>query len=228
MIRTHHLTVPRTARYATLGAPDIASDLWLVCHGYGQLAGGFLEGMRAIEAPQRLVVAPEGLSRFYLDDESGPHGPQSRVGATWMTREDRENEIEDYVTYLEQLHQQVREQLPGAPERAVALGFSQGVATAARWAARTRSALDELVLWGARLPPELDPGMLGARAHELRVTLVVGSRDRFLTVGALREEEDRLAGCGVRVRALTFEGGHRLDDATLRMIAGADAPPVAR
>jgi hypothetical protein len=41
-----------------------------------------------------------------------------------------------------------------------------------------------------------------------------------MTETALREEERRIAGAGVRVRALVFEGGHRLDDATLTLIAG--------
>jgi predicted esterase len=165
-------------------------------------------------------VAPEALSRFYLDEEGGPHGPQSRVGATWMTRDDRESEIEDYVGYLELLQEHVWQQLTRPPERVIALGFSQGVATAARWAARTRARLDELVLWGGRLPPELEPRILSGRAPDLQVTLVVGTRDRFLTESAAREEESRLAAAGVRVRALVFQGGHRLDDATLRLIAG--------
>jgi hypothetical protein len=50
-------------------------------------------------------VAPEGLSRFYF--EGGFHGPGSKVGATWMTREDRLAKIEDYVGYLDALHDAV-------------------------------------------------------------------------------------------------------------------------
>ena len=36
-------------------------------------------------------MAPEGLSRFYLEGFSG------KVGATWMTREDRLNDIDNYL-----------------------------------------------------------------------------------------------------------------------------------
>jgi predicted esterase len=223
MIREHRLTVTRTARFLTLGEDGgaVHRELWLACHGYGQLASTFLESLRALEAPERLVVAPEALSRFYLGDSFGPHGPDSPVGATWMTREDREVEIEDYVAYLDRVYERVREDPGRSASRVLALGFSQGVATAARWAARTRAPLDELVLWGGRLPPELEPARLRERHPGMQVTLVAGTRDRFLGEPQLRAEEARLAGAGVRVRALTFEGGHRLDDATLLKIASA-------
>ncbi len=48
-----------------------------------------------------------------------------------MTKEDRENEIADYVDFLDAVFGEVV--TPGA--RVTVLGFSQGVATAARWLA---------------------------------------------------------------------------------------------
>jgi predicted esterase len=220
-IRAHHLYVTRTARYCTLGEPGPGvRQLWLACHGYGQLAADLLAGFRASAAPDRLFVAPEALSRFYTGAEDGPHGPDSRVGATWMTREDRLAEIEDYVAYLDRVHVHVRRQLAhDAAVRSVALGFSQGTHTVARWAARTHHALDELVLWGGTLPTELDAAEVAPRWAGLRVTLVVGSRDRYVSEQQLRADEGKLEAAGIRVRALTFEGGHRLDDETLRRIA---------
>ena len=61
----HHIQVSRTARYFTLGTagPD-TRQLWLVCHGYRQLARRFLRGFRGLDEGSRLIVAPEGLSRF--------------------------------------------------------------------------------------------------------------------------------------------------------------------
>ncbi|MDE3054320.1 MAG: phospholipase, partial [Gemmatimonadota bacterium] len=84
----HHLRVRRTARFHSLGefGPGVR-EIWIACHGYGQLAGRFLRHFRAAAHPERLIVAPEALSRFYLDNAL-PHGPDARVGATWMTRED--------------------------------------------------------------------------------------------------------------------------------------------
>jgi predicted esterase len=217
----HHLTVPRSARYATLGSSGAGvREFWIACHGYGQLAADFLGGFGAVAGRDRLIVAPEALSRFYMDDELGPHGPDSKVGATWMTREDRLTEIDDYVGYLDRLYAHARAGLDGTPPpRVVALGYSQGTATISRWAARTAAPLDELVLWGGRLPPELEPALVAERWRDVRVTLAVGTRDGWTRESAVREEEARLRGHGIEARVLTFEGGHRLDDETLRAIA---------
>ncbi len=96
----HHLPVGRTARYYTLGPIGAATrQVWFACHGYGQLAERFLQRFEPLDDGAHLIVAPEGLSRFYLSDNPR----ERRVGATWMTREDRLNEIADYVRYLDTL-----------------------------------------------------------------------------------------------------------------------------
>ena len=96
------LAVRRTARVAVLGpeGPGVR-ELWYVLHGYGQLAAPFLEEFRAIDDGTRLIVAPEALSRFYEGDAKSRLHKDARVGASWMTREDREAEIADYLGYLD-------------------------------------------------------------------------------------------------------------------------------
>jgi predicted esterase len=122
------LPVSRTARYATLGTFDASvRDCWIVCHGYGQLAAGFVTEFEPLLAPGRLIVAPEGLSRFYLEGESGA------IGASWMTRESRETEIADYVGYLDAVYHQIQARTENDALRVTAMGFSQGTATICRW-----------------------------------------------------------------------------------------------
>ena len=41
---THRLVVPRTARFLTSGSlQDALGEVWLLCHGYGQLAAEILD-----------------------------------------------------------------------------------------------------------------------------------------------------------------------------------------
>ena len=96
-----HLSVPRTARYAVMGSFEEAlSEVWMVCHGHGQLAARFLSRFIPIGRSDRLFVAPKALSRYYLHPpRGGPHAPDSPSGATWMTSEDRHREIADGVGY---------------------------------------------------------------------------------------------------------------------------------
>ena len=217
MIREHHLAVSRTARYYLLGSPGpTASQVWVVCHGYGQLASRFLRDFEGLESAGRLIVAPEALSRFYLDSaKSGRHA--ETVGASWMTREAREAEIEDYVRFLELLKQQVLA-IIGSPVPVGVLGFSQGVATAARWVARSPEKPPLLVLWGSGLPAEL-VGPVGAQGFQrTRVVLVAGAKDAYFDPAAVEGQLDTLRGQGVSCERVTFPGGHRLDRETLSRV----------
>src|SRR4051812_1623967 len=134
----HHVRVPRTARFYTLGAdPDGAGAVWFLLHGYGQLAGEFIRYFADLSTDSTLLVAPEAMNRFYLVSPSKAPAGERPVGATWMTREDRESEVGDYVEYLDLLLDEIRPRL--APGAAInVLGFSQGAATATRWVAHGR------------------------------------------------------------------------------------------
>jgi predicted esterase len=212
----HHLKIPRSARYYTLG-DDVRepAELWMACHGYGQLAERFLTRLTPLDDGRRLIVAPEALSRFYV---AGSGGPDSKVGASWMTREDRLREMEDYVAYLDAVHDEVagRRDRKGAKLRV--LGFSQGAATAARWALRGRARVDRLILWAGLLPPEIEPRVEADRLNTLDLVVVAGEQDEWVTAG-LPIMTAALEEAGVRYRLITFDGGHALDEVTLRRLA---------
>jgi predicted esterase len=233
MTRIVHLPVTRRARLAVQrgvegGAPEALSELWILLHGYRQLAPRFIRHFRALFDPSRLLVAPEGLSRFYLEGSPGPHRGGDPVGASWMTREDREAEIEDYVGYLDEVLNWGLA-LCAAGDRRTSVrvvGFSQGVHTAARWVglgeafrkpearARTR-----LLLWGAALPADLpDEGLARFRTLESLV-LVRGEEDQLRVEGDEDGEEARLREAGIDYRVRIHAGGHRIDGALLRELA---------
>jgi predicted esterase len=145
-----------------------------------------------------------------------------------MTREDRLAEIDDYVRYLDLLHDRIFERLSGSNARLRVLGFSQGVATATRWATRGKAEARELVLWGSPLPHDLDEAGM-ARLSRMKLTVVSGTRDPFLTDEHLDEQSSKLKGSGIAFTVRRFEGGHRLDDDTLRALdhpEGASVLPV--
>jgi len=215
MPNEHHLKTERTARYFTLGNAASPADIWIACHGYGQLAEPFLEAFAPLDDGRRLIVAPEGLSRFYL--EPGSHGPESRVGASWMTREDRLSEIDDYVAYLDALLAAVL--APRRDARVTVLGFSQGTATVVRWVLRREVRAERLVLWGSLLPPDTDLGAAAPTLNVLDLVLVAGNRDEYVTPERLAGQRVALDAAGVRHRLLGFDGGHRLDADTLHRLA---------
>lgn len=214
MAQEHHLPVTRTARYFQLGELTAATrHVWFVCHGYGQLAAYFIRHFAALSAadPTLVVVAPEGLSRFYLQGTGG------RVGATWMTREDRLTEIEDYVAYLNQLAGAVLGQL-SANVRITVLGFSQGGATVSRWLARATFRPNRLVLWAGAFPPDMDVPAAASLLRRLAVTLVYGDQDEYLTTADVEKQRDFLRQLGVEPTIIRFAGPHTLDADVLRQL----------
>ena len=213
MSEVRAITVPRSARYHLLGGAGAeCREAWFVLHGYGQLAGAFLEPFRALASPQRALVAPEALSRFYLRRGTG------EVGASWMTKEARAEEIADTVRYLDLLAEDVLGSRMG--DVAVhALGFSQGAAAAARWAALGRARIRRLTLWGGALPPDLDLESYGERLRGARWTFVLGDRDQTVGRAAFETGLERLRAAGIEPEVLPFAGGHELDGPTLALLA---------
>jgi predicted esterase len=220
-ITPHAIRVRRTARYFTLGPTHgFPRELWVVCHGYGQLAQRFLSQFAVLDDGTRLVVAPEALSRFYVDPLPARRGQvDPRIGASWMTREDRESEIHDYVAYLEQLTIEVRHHLTGAGPRIVVLGFSQGTATVCRWLAASELRADEIVLWSGGIPPELSVAEWAETLHGARLSLVAGESDEVVTADAVAAEGERLSAAGVAFTLQRYPGGHRIDEEALAKLA---------
>lgn len=212
----HHIRVARTARYHTLGSLESPREVWFVLHGHAQLSAYFIRHFAALDDGSRLIVAPEGLNRFYLEPTHWQSAGPARVGATWMTREDRLAEIDDYVGYLDALYGAVVERAP--PGRFVVLGFSQGVSTACRWLARSRARADLLVLWAGTLPVELDASS-SAPLKSARIVRVLGDSDDMAGSEAVAAEDARAAAMGIAAPWIRFAGGHQIDADVLRKIA---------
>ena len=206
-----HLQVGRSARYVVLGPedPSAVREVWFVLHGYGQLAATFIRHFEPLDDGTRLIVAAEALNRFYLVDVSSAPAADRPVGATWMTREDREHEIADYVAYLDALWGTFAAHLAErAPYRLTVFGFSQGTATAARWVSLGSARPEHLVLWGGLFPPELDLALMDHPVRRTRVHFAIGSRDGFVTEARLEDEEKRLRAAELEFDVMRYEGGH--------------------
>jgi len=211
----HHLRVARTARVVTSGSPD-ARTWWILLHGYGQCADDVLETASALTGGSSFVVAPEALSRFYVDRMN----EHRSVGASWMTRRDREHEIDDYVAYLDRVVESFGVDLDAAPTVRV-LGFSQGAATASRWALLGDTLVNTLVLWAGDLAHDLDLNRHAEKLRGIDLHLVVGTHDEWIAEDRVEALLQRLADHEIDATRHTFDGGHRLDDDLLRSLTGS-------
>ena len=206
----HYLEIPKTARYSTLGALNKEiKKVWIVCHGYGYLSNRFIRSFARINTNQVLVVAPEGLHRYYLNGFSG------KVGASWMTKEDRLNDIKDYVVFLDSLYNHLFSIMCRENVTLNVLGFSQGTATACRWLCQGKAKADNLVLWGGPVPEDISVKSDVSIMNRLNLQMVIGDKDEFISEENLQDHLTFLDEALIKYKLVRYSGNHNIDPETL-------------
>lgn len=213
LISEKHFEVKKTARYYTLGdLTEHTKSVWFVCHGYGQLARYFIPKFNSLIDRKTFVVAPEAFHRFYLNGFDG------RVGASWMTKEDRLNDIMDYVQFLDSLYDNILRAFPYNGIKVNVLGFSQGAATVCRWVDNRNSKFDNLILWSGLFPSDIDLNNLKNIAKSVKIHLVYGSNDEFLKLENFNSSESLLLNNEIPFQKIVFKGNHVIDSEALSQL----------
>ncbi len=188
--------------YSTYGTnTEKTKEVWIVFHGYGQLASYFIKHFHFLDPETSYVIAPEAPSKFYLDSTYG------RVGASWLSKHERENGIINNLAYLDKLFQ--NENLEG--KRINLLGFSQGVSMALRYMVHTKLICSKVVLWAGNIPPELSIKDTKPHYDTTPFYFVVGDEDPYVSAKIVREEADLAATLFANRTRISFKGKHHLD-----------------
>jgi predicted esterase len=173
------------------------SPLVVGFHGYGENAELHLEELRRIPGASRWALcAVQALHPFY--NRSG------EVIASWMTRLDREQAIEDNIRYVASVVGEIRREL-SVSDRLAYLGFSQGAAMAYRAAAASGHSCQGLVVLGGDVPPELAQQDLAGFPP---VLLGRGSSEEWYDAAKMEHDVELLRGKGVHIQPVVFQGGH--------------------
>lgn len=116
----------------------------VVLHGYAQNIFDFAKHFEGFKK-NRSFIFPEAISRFYQ------RSTVCKVGASWMTSDERDLEIVDQRFYLNQVFQEFN-----LGNRHVNyLGFSQGAAALSRWIQHEQIAAERFILWSGNIPDEI-------------------------------------------------------------------------
>jgi predicted esterase len=177
-------------------------------HGYSETAAIQLARLEQIPGANAwTLVSVQALHRFY-------RGRAQEVGASWMTREDREAAMADNLAYVGDAIGLV---LDAAPMPLVYAGFSQGVSMAYRAAVRGRHPAAGVLAVGGDVPPELlaDPA-----AAFPPVFLARGNADEWYTAEKFDADLTALRERGVHLHAVSYDAPHEWTPAVSRA-AGA-------
>lgn len=212
MYQHHKLKVERTAHYFTIGeANNNVTRLVIACHGQGQRSQFFVRRFDVLDDGKTFVIAPEGLSKYYLNGFSG------NVGASWMTKDDRLDEISDYANFLQQLYDKYVPLLNENVEITL-LGFSQGCATVIRWAMEKFPRVDRFILLAGMVPEDLNyrPHLDYFNSKEL--TWIYGTSDPILTEKRLEVIRSVIREQQLDFEEKTFEGKHEMTREVLKSL----------
>ncbi len=193
----------RTSKsYSTLNQLTAKTkNVWIVCHGIGYLSRYFLKYFNELSAEENYIIAPQAPSKYYLTTQ------YKHIGASWLTKENTANEIENICNYLDAVY--AHETIPENCNLIV-FGYSQGVSVAARWVAKRKVSCQHLVFHSGSIPQELAAADFSfLRKQKTQVTAIVGDTDEYLTPERLTIEIEKLTTLfGDLAKQRTFNGGH--------------------
>lgn len=206
------LSISKSARFYTHGNSKNPREIWMVLHGYGQLAQYFIKNFTHLNPERYFIVSPEGLHRFYLN------GFEGRVGASWMTKEARLDDINDYVEFLNRIAHETIWPLLNPDTIFTVFGFSQGVATASRWIAYGNSKPQRAIFWAGSFPPDLEPVKAQKSFQNLKAYCCIGDNDPFVSTHQVEETKKHLAAINLPAQWMEYHGKHQIPKEELNRI----------
>ena len=205
-----NISISKKARYFQLGKiSEQTKTIWFVFHGYGMLSQYFIEKFKSLENNQTVIISPEALSRFYIGEN------YDRVGASWITKEDKINDIDDNNNYLNSLFQSTTKNINLNSINIHVLGFSQGGATACRWILNSSIKINSLALWGADIPIDCLSENNRGKWNQFKTTLIVGKRDEFISDENKKEFTKILNAYNLDYELIEYNGTHKIIEEVL-------------
>ena len=211
-ITTHEIQVTKQARYAAYGnLTEQTKYFWFALHGSKMLCEQLLYKFENFDPNEHFVIAPEGLSRFYLNGFGGD------VVATWMTSRDRLMEISDFSDYLSKLYNLYTKKLNTSATKIV-LGFSQGGTTAMRWLHHNQVDLDHLLLYASWIPEDIDLQASQTKLKSFSKHYTYGTEDQFLSESRIEGLNKVISKNDLSIQMYPYSGKHRIEKSQLEYL----------
>jgi len=197
------IKTPKTARvYLSGEITGKTEEIVFAIHGYAQLGKYFIKKFDSIASEKCVVVVPEALNKFYWNGMNG------KVVASWMTKEDRLSEIEDYIEYLNTVFELVTKQA-SENVKITALGFSQGTATICRWILdKNYTKISRLILWAGAMPK--DVFFEAKKFKHFDLIFVLGKQDEYISEIDLKNHISEIQKEGINPKTILFDGNHNI------------------
>ena len=210
------ISISKTGKYSQIGkSSKKINNVWIVLHGYGMLSEYFVKKFECIIDETTLVIAPEATNRFYLGNN------YNRVGASWMTKLDREQEIRDNILFLDKLFSIIKKEIGHDNFKLNTLGFSQGGPALVRWLMSNKLNTNSLILWGSDIPKDSLVTENKSRWNSINLKIVIGKNDEYINEEKKQEFVGVVKSYGLKYDLIEYEGSHKIIEEELKMIANS-------
>ncbi|APG59230.1 alpha/beta hydrolase [Christiangramia salexigens] len=185
-------------------------NIWLVFHGIGYLSRYFLKYFKHLDPEENYIIAPQAQAKYYLN------GEYRHVGSSWLTRENRDMEIENVMNYIDAVFK--NEGLQDTSNLNI-LGYSQGVSVATRYVANRKINCSNLILHSGKVPEELEAKDFN-NSNSTRFSFIYGNKDQYLNPEVLKAEKNRLQKIFPQnLDIISFEGEHEVNKEVISKFA---------
>ena len=210
------ISISKTGKYSQIGkCSKKINNVWIVLHGYGMLSEYFVKKFECIINETTLVIAPEATNRFYLGNN------YNRVGASWMTKLDREQEISDNILFLDKLFSIIKKDIGHDNFKLNTLGFSQGGPALVRWLMSNKLNTNSLILWGSDIPKDSLVIENKSRWNSMNLKIVIGKNDEYINEEKKQEFVGVVKSYGLKYELIEYEGSHKIIEKELKNIANS-------
>ena len=210
------ISISKTGKYSQIGkSSKKINNVWIVLHGYGMLSEYFVKKFECIIDETTLVIAPEATNRFYLGNN------YNRVGASWITKLDREQEISDNILFLDKLFSIIKKEIGHDNFKLNTLGFSQGGPALVRWLMSNKLNTNSLILWGSDIPKDSLVIENKSRWNSMNLKIVIGKNDEYINEEKKQEFVGVVKSYGLKYDLIEYEGSHKIIEEELKKIANS-------
>lgn len=203
-ITQKQVTYTASNSYETLNTlNEDTKNIWIVLHGIGYLSRYFIRHFDILPSKENYIIAPQAPSKYYLNNK------YRRVGASWLTKENTDSEIENTLNYLDQVY--LQEKIT-PNHNVIIFGFSQGVSVASRWVGLRKIPCQHLVLYAGGIPEKLTKKHFKyLMDKEAKVTCIVGDKDEYISEANRKKGTTKIDSIfNGRAKQILFDGGHEI------------------
>jgi len=201
-----------TNTYSVLNSySEKTKNVWVVFHGLGYLSKYFIKYFSELNPEENFIIAPQAPSKYYQDKKF------KHVGASWLTRENTAEEINNVLTYVDQVY---KTEVYKKPKNLIVLGYSQGVSVASRWVASRKINFNHLILHSGGIPLELQSKDFSFLNKDVTVTYLYGNKDQYITEA--RKTEQLIIGNKLfedQLEIEVFDGIHEVNTSFIKKLS---------